>query len=143
MEAEMNWLALLTAAASALVIGSIYYHPKVFGNAWMKSAGLNEEKLKGGNMVVILGGAFVLAFILAFFIFFSIESGHSTTGENLGHKTFGHGMIHGIILAVMTAVPVIVVNGMFERKKAMNNLLHVGYWILTYAIMAGIVDAWR
>ncbi len=143
MEMEINWLAQLVAAAAALGIGAIYYHPKAFGNAWMKSAGLTEEKLKGGNMIVILGGAFALSFILGMFLFFSIETGHSTTGVNEGHKTFGHGMLHGTMLAIMTAVPVVVINGMFERRKAMNNLLHVGYWILTYGVMAGIVDAWR
>ena len=52
---EINFLAILTAGVSALVVGFIWYNPKVFGTAWMNSAGLTEEQLKGGNMAKIFG----------------------------------------------------------------------------------------
>ena len=49
----MNPLSLLVAAVSALVVGFIWYNPKVFGNAWMKAAGMTDEQVKGGNMAKI------------------------------------------------------------------------------------------
>ena len=36
----------LIAALIPLLVGFIYYNPKVMGNAWMKETGLNEEQLK-------------------------------------------------------------------------------------------------
>ena len=51
---EINFLAIIAAAISALVVGFIWYNPKVFGNAWMQAAGMSEEKIKGGNMAKIL-----------------------------------------------------------------------------------------
>ncbi len=59
---EINFLALLAAAVSALIIGAIWYNPKVFGTAWMKAADMTEEKMQGANMAKI----FILAFIFAF-----------------------------------------------------------------------------
>ena len=44
---ETNWIAILLAALSTLVVGFIWYNPKVFGTIWMKEAGLTEEKMKG------------------------------------------------------------------------------------------------
>jgi hypothetical protein len=38
-----------------LFIGFIWYNNKVFGKAWMNSAGLTEEQFKGGNMLKIFG----------------------------------------------------------------------------------------
>lgn len=46
---EINFLALLVAAISTLVVGFIWYNPKVFGTIWMKESGMTEEKMKGAN----------------------------------------------------------------------------------------------
>ena len=42
----MNMTAIIVASIIPLLIGFIYYHPKAFGNAWMKTTGLTEELLK-------------------------------------------------------------------------------------------------
>ena len=63
---EINFLAILAAAVSALVVGFIWYSPKVFGNAWMKAADMTEEQVKGGNMAKIFGLALLFAILLAF-----------------------------------------------------------------------------
>ena len=49
----LNFPAILVAAVSALIVGFIWYNPKVFGNAWMQAAGMTEEQAKGGNMAKI------------------------------------------------------------------------------------------
>ena len=64
-----NPIAMLVAAISALVVGFIWYNPKVFGNAWMKAAGVTDEQIKGGNMVKIFGLALLFAFICPVFFF--------------------------------------------------------------------------
>ena len=40
---EINFLAILLAALSTLVVGFIWYNPKVFGTIWMKETGVNPE----------------------------------------------------------------------------------------------------
>ena len=43
---SMNWLAILVSALIPLIIGAIWYHPKVFGTAWMHATGITEAKIK-------------------------------------------------------------------------------------------------
>ena len=65
---EINFLAILTASVSALVVGFVWYNPKVFGNAWMKAAGMSEEQVKGGNMGKDISiGSIVCDFVGFFF----------------------------------------------------------------------------
>ena len=60
-----SYLAIVLAALIPMVLGYIWYHPKVLGTAWMNSLGITEEKLKEGNMGMIMGLAFSLALFLA------------------------------------------------------------------------------
>ena len=52
---QLNFfLAAAIAAIVPLIVGSIWYNPKVFGSAWMNVNGFNEEKLKEGfNMPLV------------------------------------------------------------------------------------------
>ena len=69
MEVEINWLAVVLATASTLVIGSLWYTPKVFGNTWMKLARLDKKNMAdpakaiGLTLVVTLITAYVLAHV--------------------------------------------------------------------------------
>lgn len=36
----MNFVAIIVAALVPMIIGFIWYHPKVFGNTWMQVAGM-------------------------------------------------------------------------------------------------------
>lgn len=62
---EINFLALLVAAFSTLVVGFIWYNPKVFGTIWMKESGMTEEKMKGANMAFIFGMSLFYAFLIS------------------------------------------------------------------------------
>lgn len=46
---EMNFPALLVAAFPTLIVGFIWYNPKVFGTIRMKESGMTEENMKGGK----------------------------------------------------------------------------------------------
>src|ERR1041384_6757364 len=62
----MNILALVGAALIPMVMGFIWYHPKVFGTAWMKATGITPEDGKKMNMALVFGLTFVFSFFLAF-----------------------------------------------------------------------------
>jgi hypothetical protein len=51
----INRLGQLVAALVPMLIGFIWYNPKVLGNVWMKAADMTDEKVKGGNVPVIFG----------------------------------------------------------------------------------------
>jgi hypothetical protein len=63
---KFNFLILLAAAVIPLIIGFIWYHPKVFGNAWMKTTGVTPEDGKKMNMPLVFGLTFLFSFLIAF-----------------------------------------------------------------------------
>ena len=55
MELPINPVAIPVAAVAALVVGALWYNPKIgFGNLWMRESGMTEEKMKSGKMVLYL-----------------------------------------------------------------------------------------
>lgn len=160
---EFNFLAILMAAISALVVGFVWYNPKVFGKAWMQAAEMTEEKMKGANMGKIFALALLFAFLLSFALQFlvihqtgawSMIGGEKTTEtlpsfqafmDDYGtvFRTFKHGVLHGAIAGVFIALPILGTNALFERKGAKYIFINSGYWIVTLAIMGGIICAWK
>ena len=163
----INWLAILVAAIVPTIIGFIWYNPKVFGTAWMKASGMTEEKIKGGNMPVIFGLSFVFAFMLSFSMTELTIHQNNLPGlfmdgpnrpaadseeglflknffEKYGdrHRTFTHGMVHGIIAVLFFGLPLLATNALFERKGFKYIIVNVGYWLVTVGIMGGIVCGW-
>ena len=163
----INWIAIIVAALVPMVIGFIWYNPKVFGTAWMSAAGMTEEKIKGGNMPLIFGLSFVLSIMLAMSMIgltihqyglFSIlvdEPGFNDPNSDAAQyfasfmeqygtdsRTFGHGAFHGFFAGLFIALPILGTNAMFERKGFKYIAVNAGYWIVTICIMGGIIGGW-
>ncbi len=137
---NINWLALIIGALVPMIMGFIWYNPKLFGNAWMKSLGYTEDDFKDQNMPVIFGVSFVMALVLSFFVISMLGIHNYFSDDGTYAHNFGHGAYHGIMLAIMMAVPVLVTNSLFEKRNWTNILINVGYWIATIAIMGGVVS---
>ncbi len=159
-----NPIFFLLAGLIPLVVGAVWYNPKVFGNAWMKAAGKTEEELAGANMFVIFGLTYLLSVILAVgvsgltihqngvFQLFAMDPNMMVAGTETGdlykavmdkfgdtHRSFGHGMVHGAFASVLIALPLIAINALFERRGGKYILIHYGYWLVTLLLMCGVV----
>jgi len=159
-----NFIVLALAALVPLMVGFAWYNPKVFGHVWIKNSGKTPAELQAGNMMVILGLTYLLGLFLALGIFvmvihqshlYSIVQGNpdlndptSSLSTNLkwimdnygqNFRTFKHGSFHGILGAVFVALPILAINALFERRGASYIFVHLGYWMLTMALMGGII----
>ena len=162
-----NYYVIFLAALIPLVIGSIWYNPKVFGTVWMRSSGLSEEEASSGNMALIFGLCYVFSVILGGFLMgFTIHQSSITglfatqpdfiDGSNQAmqnivnavsgdgefaqlHRSFGHGVVHGIIGSILVALPIISIISLFERRGWKYTLVHFGYWLITMALMGGVI----
>jgi len=158
---EMNFYAILVAAASTLVVGAVWYSPMLFANAWMKESGLTAEQLKKGNMLKIFGLTFIFSIMIAMimqvltihqFGAIGMVGGDPTKAlpsynafmADYGtvFRTFKHGALHGFMSGLFFALPVIAINGLFERKSWKYIFIHAGYWIVCLTIMGAIVCGW-
>lgn len=158
---DINFLIILATAIIPLLIGSIWYNPKVLGNAWMLSAGLTEEKLKDANMLKIFGFTLLFSVFIAFSLMpivihqaavMSAFGGFDVLGSDLeslynevmtavgeDFRTFGHGALHGGMTGFLLAMPILGINALFERKGFKYIAIHTGYWMITLALMGGII----
>lgn len=134
---EVNWLSLVLATLVPMVMGFVYYHKALFGKAWMDSIGMTEEKAKQANMPLTMILSLVMSFLIAFFMF-GFCNGAGQEGE---FDTFKHGVAHGVIISVFLVIPIFITNGLFEQKSWKNIWINAGYWVITLALMGGIVDA--
>ncbi len=155
---NLNWIAILLAALSALVIGFIWYSPKVFGTIWLKEIGMTEEEMKGSNMFKMLAGTFIYAFLISFIIQFLVIhqmgaygmiGGDATiakpsfaafmTDYGTAFRTFKHGALHGFMSGLFLALPLIGTGAMYERRSFKYVLIAGGYWVVCFTIMGGII----
>ena len=134
---NVNWVSFIIAVLIPMILGFIWYNPKVFGKAWMESIGMTEEKAKQANMAVVFGLSLVLSALLAFFMI-NFCNGEGQEGE---FDTFKHGAFHGVFIGLVVIMPVMVTNGLFEQKSAKNMMINVAYWLVALALMGGVLDA--
>jgi hypothetical protein len=157
---EINWVSLLLAALSTLVVGFIWYNPKVFGTIWMKESGMTEEKMKGANMALIFGMSFFYAFLISFVLQMLVIHQYGALGMVGGDtakalpsynsfmsdygtafRTFKHGALHGFMTGLLLALPLIGTNALYERRSFKYVLVTGGFWIVCCTIMGGIICA--
>lgn len=138
-----NWFALIAAALSTLVVGAIWYGP-LFGKLWQKEVGMSEEQLKSGNFVKIFGLSVVFAFLISLMLWGMVFFGGGP-GEEHGADpflTFKHGAFHGMLMGLFVILPVIGTIALYERKSARYVGITVGYWVISFTVMGGIINAW-
>ena len=162
-----NMIVVVLAALVPMLIGFLYYNPKLLGTAWMNEAGMTEEKMQGGNMVKMLLLSFVCAFLFSAFLFgfvvhqtdvyslYASETGFGAEGSAVMNRldtlmlefgdrfrTFGHGAFHGVLIGVLFVTPILGTNAIFERKSFKYVAINGGYWIITMALMGGVLCQW-
>jgi hypothetical protein len=160
----MNILVVFLAGLIPMVMGMLWYSKMLFGNAWMRINRFREEDMKGANMVVLFGGALVFSMMISFFLnaivihqfaLYSLVGGEARTpadkewldatmkvyGNNF--RTFKHGALHGAIAAVFFVLPILGIPALFERRGWKYILIHLGYWVVTLALMGGVLSQWN
>ena len=168
MNYPVNFLAIILSALIPLLIRFIWFNPKVFGKAWMRASDLTDEKAKGANMMLIIGFSlffnFLVAFVLATMVVhqtgvFALFAGEPNMGnpdspaaQELANfmkvhgdkfRSFGHGALHGTITGLLFVMPIIATQALYERRGFNYIAINSGYWIVSLALMGGLICAWR
>ena len=98
----------------------------------MNSLGFTTADLQKGNMALIYGLGYMLSAFIAYRMY--RYAGH--LDDNL--SPFPHGFYHGAVSGGMIAIPVLILNSLFERKSWANILINAGYWLLALGLIGGI-----
>jgi len=158
---NLNYLAFFLIAFVPLLIALLWYQPKTF---WVKWAGINLSNANLFKKPLKLLWAFVLSFTLVYgyinlvihqmgfyeLFFTDIMQGNETSKKIVEdflsqygnkHRHFGHGFFHGIINAFVFALPFISFHAFIENKNARFVIIHFMYWLITSALVGGLIGA--
>lgn len=159
-----NPIAILVAALATLLVGFVWYNPKVFGTIWMKEIGMTEEKAKQGNMFKIFGFTIFFSLMLSFITpalvihqlgALGMVGGPNEVSKALpsyaafmadygdAYRTYKHGALHGFMSGIFIVLPIIGINSMFDQKSWKYIFVTSGYWVVTLTIMGAIICGWK
>jgi hypothetical protein len=129
----INLAAVFAAAASALVLGGIWYSPALFASAWMRAAGIPETQSRPAHPARVFGGAFVLSLIAAFVFAMFL-------GPAPGLKlAVGAGFAAGLCWVAAS----VGMNYLFERRPLRLFLINSGYFTLQFTLYGLVLGLWH
>jgi hypothetical protein len=135
MGVEINWIAVVLAALSTMVVGSIWYGP-LFGKLWMKLAKVKaNQNPTVMEMAVLYGGAFLSSFITGTVLAVMAFLVQDYFGGSFLVSTLWTAVI---LWAGFTAAR-IHMHDSFEGRRKKLTLLSVSHELVTFGVMAVII----
>lgn len=128
---NVDYVAAVVAALSSFLIGGLWYSPILFASAWMREAGIPEERLRE-KMGHVFGGAFLLSLVVAFNLAFFLGKDASV----------GWGAGAGALAGIGWAAASLATVFLFERRSLTLILIDGGYLAVSYTVMGTIIGAW-
>lgn len=133
-QVDINIWAVLLSTVLSMVIGSVWYSPKVFYNTWAKLAQIDLEKAKttaGKAMGSMFVGAFITSYILAHVISYA------------GANTFSEGLQTGFFMWLGFVGAVSVSEIFFAQRPIKLWLISNGYNLLNFLCAGVILALWK
>lgn len=135
MVPEINWLAVVIATVSSMVVGFVWYAKPVFGKLWMRLAEVDESKI--GNGV----GAIIVTVIVSF-ITAAVLAGSAAIAQNFyGGNFLANTVVTGIILWAGFTAARFITHDAFDRRPANLTVLNCAHELATIVVMALIIGA--
>lgn len=137
MTPDINYLAVIAATLSSMVVGSIWYTPRVFGKYWMKATGVTPSNRAADAVVpivVTLFVSFITAWVLAGATFISQEF--------YGGSFLGNAIITALVLWAGFTAARFVTHDAFDKRPSGLTILNISHELVTIVIMALIIGVW-
>lgn len=132
MDVQVNYVAVVVATVVAMVVGTVWYAPKVFGNAWIKLAKIEP---KPETMPWVMGNALVSSLIMAFVL------AHMAY---LAHVFYNNSFLSDTLLTafwVWLGFQVLrnFMHDQFNQRRKKESLIHAGNDLVTIMAMALVI----
>ncbi|MFZ4893448.1 DUF1761 domain-containing protein [Plantibacter sp. Mn2098] len=134
---EINYWTVLLATASSMVVGSIWYTPKVFGNYWMKAANVTpsgDAKDAIRPILVTVVVSFVTAWVLSAAVF--------VAWSFFGGSFLAIALLTGLALWAGFTAARFITHDAFDGRPTGLTVLNVAHEFVTIMIMAVIIGVW-
>lgn len=136
MEIHVPMVGVLLATVAAMLIGSLWYSPYMFGKQWQKITGATNRRVReafGLGMFVMFIISFITAYVLAHFIIFAHAYNHGTPVAD--------GLSAGLWAGLGLGATTIFAHGLFEPRDRKVLWINAGNRLVTLAVMGLIIGA--
>lgn len=131
---DVNVWAVVLATLSTMVVGSIWYTPKVFGTYWMRVAKVDQEAAATAGIRPILV-TLVVSAISAWVLAGAVDIAHLFYGGSF----FGSALATGLFLWAGFTAARMVTHDAFEGRPAGLTVLNVTHELVTVLVMSVII----
>ncbi|MEM1119571.1 MAG: DUF1761 domain-containing protein [Bacteroidota bacterium] len=161
--AQPNWLIIPLSAFIPIILGFIWYHPKVLGTKLAQTTGYSiEERTSNrtiGRLLLIYLFGILLSYVMTlisvhqvgvFQLFFmdpQFAEGTSEFNQVVNefmdkygdrHRTFGHGLLHGLEFSLCLGLSFFGTTAFMQGRPLKGIWIHLGFWLLSCGLVAGI-----
>jgi hypothetical protein len=134
---EINYWAVILATLSSMVVGSIWYTPRVFGNYWMKTSGVTPSGRTSdavGPILTTLIVSFVTAWVLAGSVFLAWHF--------YGGSFFWGAIVTAVVLWAGFTAARFITHDAFDKRPSGLTMLNIAHELVTIVVMAIIIGVW-
>lgn len=129
---NISWTADITALIASVILGIIWFHPAVFGTAWMRLVNLKKEQTKNTRarmaMLYNLPITFIIAANIAAFC------------KHFKHDTAAEGFLIGYDLGLIICL-FLAIHYLYEQRPLKLYAIVAGYTLVSMSIMGMIIGA--
>lgn len=134
---EINYWAVLVSTAAAMVIGSVWYMPKVFGARWKKLARVRDPETTTEAMLPLMVST-VLAFLLAWVLAGSV----AIAWHFYGGGYFASAIVTGLTLWAGFTAGRFITHDVFEGRPSQLTVLTISHELVLVVVMSVIIGVW-
>ncbi|MDO8106860.1 DUF1761 domain-containing protein [Isoptericola sp. b441] len=130
----INFWAVLLATASTMVVGSLWYTPRVFGEYWMTQAKVDRDTAASRGVLPILvtvAVSFVTAMVLAGAITIAFEFYQGTFLVDA--------LVTGVVLWAGFTAARMITHDAFEARPAGLTTVNVAHELITVLVMSLVI----
>ena len=160
---QANWYILPISAFIPIIIGMVWYNPKVFGNKLATITGDTitpiNQKLNIGKVILLYLFSLLFSYVLTlnsvhqvaifqlFFLDPSLAEPNSEFNSFISdfmskfsdrHRSFGHGIVHGVEASFLYGLAFLGIPALLQGKPLKQIWVHLGFVVLCGALMAGL-----
>lgn len=134
---EINYWAVLTSTVAAIVIGSIWYTPKVFGERWKKWGQVAEPQTSLQAVLPIIVSV-ALAFLLAWVLAGSV----AIAWHFYGGSYFSSSLVTALTLWAGFTAGRMITHDVFAGRPSQLTVLNISYELVLVVVMAVVIGLW-
>jgi len=134
MQVHVNYLAVFLAMVSSLIVGSVWYAPKVFGTIWIKLTKIDTKNNRGSVLkpiAITVVVSLITAYVLAHVAYLSNQFFH--------HSFLQDSLTTAFFMWLGFTATRFITHDAFEGRPVTLTVLNLGNEFITFMLMGLII----